>query len=124
MPEQPTNLTSVAQIHTAQRIESLRRWRVRPPRHTDAGSIVSKIADQARRAQREVGGFAEAWQACVDPEIARQVSIASFRGGVATLATRNASLRWVIDRELRGGLLAQLRQACPVAITAVRVKSG
>jgi hypothetical protein len=113
-----------SQQHAAQRIDALRVWRGRKQRQSHAGRFVGAIADTARRAQRETGGFAAAWQSCADPAIVKQTRIASFRGGVATVVTHNAALRWVIDRDLRGGLLAQLRAACPAAITAVRVRSG
>ena len=112
------------QQHTAMRIDALRKWRVRPQRLSHAGQLVGVIADNARRAQREVGGFAAAWQMCADATIVNQTRIASFRGGIATVVTHNASLRWVIDRDLRSGLLAKLRSECPAAITAVRVRSG
>ena len=110
--------------HAAQRINALRIWRTRSPRPSHAGRLVHLVAEDAKRAQREVGGFAAAWQACADPTIVDQTRIASFRGGVATVVTHNAALRWVIDRDLRSGLLTQLRSECPVAITAVRVRSG
>lgn len=82
------------------------------------------MARKAKRAQREVGGFADAWAACVDPKIAAQTRILSFRGGVATVGATSASMRWVIDRELRSGLLARLRESCTLAVTNVRVRNG
>jgi len=112
------------QQHTAQRINALRLWRAPSHRSSHAGRLVSVVADDAKRAQREVGGFAAAWQACADPTVVDQTRIASFRGGVATVVTHNAALRWMIDRDLRSGLLARLRVECPVAVTAVRVRSG
>ena len=116
--------SQVQQQHTAMRIDALRKWRVRPQRLSHAGQLVELVADNARRAQREVGGFAAAWQKCADATIVNQTRIASFRGGVATIVTHNASLRWVIDRDLRSGLLSRLRSECTSAITAVRVRSG
>jgi hypothetical protein len=123
MPDTSPNTTAKAQL-AAHRIEALRSWRVRPERTRAAGGFIDTMARKARRSQREVGGFADAWADCVDPKIAAQTRILSFRGGVATIGASSASMRWVIDRELRNGLLAKLRATCPMAVSNVRVRNG
>ena len=108
----------------AEHLNRLRQWRVRGARFKTAGPSIDAILRRARRAERECGGFAQAWTRCVSPALQKQSRIVSFRGGIATVAARSASVRWALDRQLRGGLLVRLREACPNAITAVRVRNG
>ena len=109
---------------TADRIEQVRSWRARRGGDRHASEFIGRIARSARRSEREVGGFAEAWHACVDPATVSQSRIVSFRRGVATIAAPSASVRWTINRDLRAGLLTQLRAKSAVAITSVKVRSG
>jgi hypothetical protein len=123
MPDTSPNTTAKQQL-AAHRIEALRSWRVRPGRTRAAGGVIETLLRKARQSQREVGGFADAWADCVDPKIAAQTRILSFRGGVATIGASSASMRWVIDRELRNGLLSKLRATCPMAVSNVRIRNG
>lgn len=110
--------------HAAQQLDQLRGWRVKPPRTTCFTQLVPNLQRQFTRTQKQVGDFAEAWDACVPAPLRDRCRVESMRGGTARVTANSSAIVFQLDRALRSGLLRELRAACSAAITRVDVKVG
>ena len=107
----------------AHRIEQLRHWRRRSP-PLSIGSEVKAVAVQAARTHRKLGQLIDLWESRVPADLVAHSSIAGLRGGVAHVLVDSASTAYELDRLLREGLLAQLRQHFRGTLVRVSVRIG
>jgi hypothetical protein len=119
MPPVPT-ATTIAATH----IDRLRTWRTRPDRTSAMTDMVASLHQQWTTVSRRIGDFGDAWEACAPSHLRTSCRIDGMRGGVARVIVSSSAVGFQLDRCLRGGLLQELRAACPVAITKVDVRIG
>ena len=101
------------------RIAPYRRRREREPSIT---KIVEDTLKKARRDEKRIGSFAEAWEALVPEELLRACTIGSVRGSKITIEVDSSSAKFELDRLLRGGLQVELRRLYTGPLTEVRTK--
>lgn len=77
--------------------------------------------DVKRRADR-VGAAAEAWIDLAPAAVVEVSAIEGFRAGTLEVAVAGASAKFLVDRSLREGLEARLRDRLP-ALRKVRVRT-
>jgi hypothetical protein len=107
-----------------QHIDQLRGWRVKPPRTACLSQLLPNLQRQLTRTQKQVGAFADAWDACVPAALRDRCRVESMRGGNARVTASSSAIVFQLDRALRSGLLRELRAACAATITRVDVKVG
>jgi len=107
-----------------QQLEQLRGWRVKPPRTTCFSQLLPNLQRQLTRTQKQVGAFADAWDACVPPPLRDRCRVEGMRGGTARVTASSSAIVFQLDRALRTGLLRELRAACSATITRVDIKVG
>jgi hypothetical protein len=109
---------------TAQHLEQLRGWRVKPPRTACFSQLLPKLQRQLTRTQKQVGAFADAWDTCVPAGLRDRCRVETMRGGTVRVTASSSAIVFQLDRALRSGLLRELRAACSTTITRVDVKVG
>jgi hypothetical protein len=107
-----------------QHIEQLRRWRVKPSRTACFSQLLPKLQRQLTRTQKQVGAFADAWDACAPAALRDRCRVETMRGGAARVTASSSAIVFQLDRALRTGLLRELRAACSATITRVDVRVG
>ena len=105
-------------------IERLKTWRVPRDRITRLSDAVDAMKDQASRIQHQLGSFVDAWDALVPDALVHSTLVEAKRGGTVHVIARSASVAFELDRQLRNGLLNDLRKACRGSITTVKVRVG
>ena len=120
MVDSMRGMTSPAAHH----VNRLRTWRVRGRRTTTMADVVPGMQRSLRRAERQVGAFADAWHQCTPPPLRDQCRVESMRGGAARITAGSAAVAFQLDRALRSGLLRALRSTCSTAIARVDVRVG
>ncbi|MDP7029564.1 MAG: DciA family protein [Phycisphaerales bacterium] len=108
----------------AHHIEQLRTWRVRGHRAKPLADLVPGMQRSFKRAERQVGAFADAWHQCAPPPLRDRCRVESMRGGNARITASSAAVAFQVDRALRSGLLRALRSTCATAIAKVDVRVG
>lgn len=91
-----------------QNLKSLRSWRTRPEKDLSIGNQVKSQLREAGVRHRQSGRAVAAWEAAA-PEALRKACVASGSGGVLTLRATSASIRFQLDRWLKGGGTSALR---------------
>jgi hypothetical protein len=106
------------------RLAKLQQWRGprRPP--AEIAALVEPIGHSARRTERRIGNVVDIWLAFVPPELAQQTIISGFRAGTLHVTAASAAVRFELDRQLREGLLGQMRRAFPGTLSQVRISAG
>jgi hypothetical protein len=114
---------SRAAVHPAlaqlTQLQTLRGRRAFEP--SIANSVVS-VAGDAQRAHKRLGALAELWQEILPPPIVQATALASMRGGVLQVTADSSAVSFELDRLLRGGAEAQLRQRYRGTLTRIRVR--
>jgi hypothetical protein len=109
-----------------ERIELLRKRR--GPRGPAPDFSISKIVGiaqaEAQRYHRRLGALMDLWQELVPPDLAQHTKLTNFRGSVLNVTVDSASISYELDRLLRDGLLAQLRQRHRGTLFRVRLSVG
>jgi hypothetical protein len=106
------------------KLERLRARRARPQPKWSIGGLIDAVEKEGRRRQRNLGELADLWERLVPPELARQTRLQGFRAGVLTVVVETSTARFELDRALRGGLEAALRQAFSASLVRVKVAIG
>jgi hypothetical protein len=108
----------------AQHIQKLQGWRVPRDRSKPLSEAIGHLQNNALRAQRQLGSFIDAWDQLVPESVSRHTMVEAKRGGTIHVNARSASVAFELDRQLREGLLAELRTACRGSIANIRVRVG
>lgn len=104
--------------------ERLKQWRGPHDRNVEIAGLLKQFAREQTRIAKSLGSVSETFEAIVPGVIARECTLVGLRGGVLTVETRSASCQFALDRFLRSGGEAQLREASEATgqrITKVRV---
>lgn len=108
----------------ASEIQKLQKLRSRPQRDDTISDTIDAIQNDATRTQRNLGALIELWNDLVPDEIARATMLIRIRGGVLSVAADSSAVAFELDRCLRQGLLADLRQRFKGTLTRVKVQAG
>ena len=108
----------------ADHIHKLQGWRVPRERSKPLSEAIENLQHNALRAQRQLGSFIDAWDEIIPESISRHTMVEAKRGGTVHVNARSASIAFELDRQLREGLLKELRTACQGTIANVRVRVG
>lgn len=106
------------------RLEQLRARRARPQPKWSIDGLIDMVEKESRKRQRNLGELIELWDQLVPQELARQAKLQTFRAGVLTVMVETSAARFELDRALRGGLEAALRQAFRGSLVRVKVVLG
>ena len=117
-------MQDMAGTAASRHIERLKTWRVPGDRITRLSDAVDAMKHQASRIQHQLGSFVDAWHALVPEALVQGTRVDAKRGGTVHVIARSASVAFELDRQLRDGLLQELRKACRGSITAVKVRVG
>lgn len=101
-------------------IERLRRHRVRRPRHSELGHVLTAIRREATRQQKRRGGLDEIWEEIAPQALHDRTRVDSVRSGIVRLVVADPSTRYEVDAFLRGGGLQELRLRAGQPIRQVR----
>ncbi len=105
-------------------IEQLQRYRGRRSREAPIADSIRQLQQAARRREKQTRGAIDAWEATVPAELAGQSRLTAVRGGVWHVTVASASVRFELDRMLRGGLLHDLQTAYKGPLQRVRLTVG
>lgn len=106
------------------RLDQLRARRARPQPKWSIDGLIDAVEKDSRKRQRNLGELIELWERLLPPEVARQTKLQTFRAGVLTVIVETSPARFELDRALRGGLEAALRQAFRGSLVRVKVIVG
>ncbi len=111
-----------------ERYRQMLRWRPGRPR-TDSESTVSPLLQafvrEQTRAAKTLAAITEAFEANVPPNIARECTLLGLKAGVVTVETSSPAVQFALDRTLRGGAEAAIRNRLEVQgvkVTKLRVR--
>lgn len=93
------------------RIEAMRKWRVRPGPDLSIAGAAGQIARELARAQKTVAAGESALQQLLPPELRPIVLSVRLVRGVLLVRAADASAVYQIDRWLRAGGELALRKA-------------
>jgi hypothetical protein len=95
------------------------------PRGRDAaiGGLLGSLERDLRRNADRLGAAAEAWVDLAPRELLDSTAVEGFRGGVLDISVESAAAKFRIDRALRDGLEARLRERL-ATLRKVRVRAG
>jgi hypothetical protein len=101
-----------------------RSMRNRPTgRHVAIGPAIEALERSLRRNADRLGAAAEAWVDLVPKELLDSTAVEGFRGGVLDISVESPAAKFRIDRALREGLEARLRDRL-ATLRKVRVRAG
>lgn len=101
-----------------------RSTRNRPkPRDTSIGGLVGSLETELRRKADRLGAAAEAWVDLAPKDLLDSTAVEGFRGGILDIAVESAAAKFRIDRALREGLEARLRERL-ATLRKVRVRAA
>ena len=101
-----------------------RSTRDRPkPRDTSIGGLVGSLETELRRKADRLGAAAEAWVDLAPKDLLDSTAVEGFRGGILDIAVESAAAKFRIDRALREGLEARLRERL-ATLRKVRVRAA
>lgn len=118
----PRRYTPLVQPNHAQRqIETLRHYRNRPARDLSIAGDLSKVREEALKAQRAVQAIGVAWDELVPANIRRSADPVSHVRGVLTVKASDSAARYLFDQWLRAGGLRVLQSAATRTLTRVKI---
>lgn len=120
----PRDSAGCAESAAAEFIERLRGYRGRRQRDLSISRQVAHLRHEADRVQRKLGALIDLWDATVPRHILPHTVLTGYRGGTLTVTVNSSSTAYELDRLLREGLLAELRQGFRGTLTRVRVRIG
>ena len=93
-----------------------------PDRESDAVEVVARLPWSRRT--RLAGALVDLWTSLVPPEVASRTEIIAMRGSILNVRADSSSVAFDLDRRLRSGLLAALRERSATTLTRVKVTVG
>lgn len=93
------------------------------PKAADAsiGRVLDSMRQDVERRAARVGTAAEAWLDLAPASIIEGSAVEGFRTGTLEIAVEGSAMKFLVDRALREGLEARLRERLP-ALRKVRVR--
>lgn len=104
------------------RLARIAPYRRRREPEASIQKIVETTLRKARRDEKRMGSFAEAWEALVPATLLGACTIGAVRGSKITIEVDSSAAKFEIDRLLRSGLQVELRRLYAGPLTDVRTK--
>jgi hypothetical protein len=107
-----------------ERYQRMQKWRGARERDVEIGSSIKAFAKEQTRLSRALGEIADVFERTVPAEIASFCTLVGLKAGTLTVELTSDSARFELDRFLRQGGEAALKDqssAANVRITKVRV---
>lgn len=111
-------------MEAAREIENVRRHRARPPRDVSIGGLLQATQTHAEKVQRRAGALIELWATLLPPDLVSRTEITALRGSILHVRADSSAVAFDLDRRLRGGVLATMRERSAATLTRVRVTVG
>ncbi len=105
-------------------LEQLRKLRCRPQPDLSISALIANTATEATKSHKKLGELIELWERLVPAELASQTSLLGLRAGVLQVRVGSSAASFELDRLLRSGLLAQLRQQFRGSLVRVKLQVG
>jgi hypothetical protein len=90
----------------------------------DTSSDFRAMGDELRRAARRLGGIIEAWDDLVPAFLRDSTRVDGFERGTLSVTAESSATLYALDREMRAGLEAALRDATGGRLHRVRGRIG
>lgn len=103
------------------RIERLRTLRTPNRPDPSLGGMFDAAGRSLERDRRRSGGVGAAWGEACPARLVEKTAVRGLSRGVLTVAVRDASTRFEVDRWLRSGGLDSLIAASPAAVRRVKL---
>ena len=87
-------------------------------------SILDTTRKKARRDEKRLASFTEAWEMLVPPDVLASCRLAGARGSTITIEVDSSPAKYELDRLLRNGLEANLRRLYTGPLTKIRTRLG
>ena len=110
------------EVTAGEQIEQLRRYRGRRERDWSISGLLERTRRELDKSRRRSGAFIELWQSLVPAALERDTRVVSIRRGVVTVEVAGSSVAYELDRQLRDGLLADLRRAYSGTLQSIRLR--
>lgn len=98
-----------------------RRSFVRATGVTSLQQDIDRVRRAAQASVRRESSLQVAWGRTAPPELAERCRAVALRGGVLTLAVKDQSSRYLVDRWIRGSGRASLATALGTGVTRVTI---
>jgi len=105
-------------------IEKLRRWRGGRDWTVALPDEVARLQKEVERSGRRLASFVSAWEQVIPPDLVAHTRVKSVRGGVVQVVASSSGVLYELDRLLRGGAEAEIRQRLSSTLTRVKVTVG
>jgi hypothetical protein len=120
-PEPPTDpalrsLQASLEYKQAKAARASARWPV--------GGLVASVRQSVSRTDHRLGQLMDLWLELVPEALVGQTRLTAYRGGRLYVSVDGAAARFELDRLLRGGLEAHLRQRFAGTLSGVRLRVG
>lgn len=107
----PLPLSALGPRDPQERIERVRRSRIRPDRDETLGFLVPAFQREVARPHRQLAALAEVWVELVPAEVADRTRLDGLARGVLAVAVDSSATLDTLDRLLRGGLKVAIIKA-------------
>jgi hypothetical protein len=108
----------------AQRLQQTLDARRRPERDLAIATVVGAFAQHARRVNDRLGDLVQLWEQLIPADLAARTRLVGLRASVLQVEADSAATLYDVDRLLRQGLEATLRQKYRGTLTRIRLKVG
>ncbi|GEM_PF-1933748 len=105
----------------------MQAWRAKPASEPSIAPYLAGFVKEQSKLAKALGGVAEAFEALIPPDVVAECTLVGLKAGVLTVETRSAGARYALDRILRAGGEALLREralAGGTKLTRVRLVSS
>ena len=87
-------------------------------------SDITRLRTTVEKHAQRFGDAAELWERFIPANVRDDTRLSGISGGVLTVVTGSAATSYTLDRILRGGVDAEIRNASAGKITRVRMRVG
>jgi hypothetical protein len=105
-------------------IQALQSRRGRTGRELSIGATIEREADEATRVHRRLGQLIGLWQELMPQQVADHTALSGLRHGVLHVIVDSAATAFEVDRLLRSGVEARLKQRFRGSLMRVRTRVG
>ena len=87
-------------------------------------SDITRLRTTVEKHAQRFGDAAELWERFIPANVRDDTRLSGISGGVLTVVTGSSATSYTLDRILRGGVDAEIRNASAGKITRVRMRVG
>ena len=105
-------------------LKTMCRYKGRRVFDQSIAQVVNRVEDRATDTRRRLGKVIDVWDRVVPEEVGGRTKITALRAGVLYVRVESSSMRFELDRLLRGGLEDELRRSFHGSLRRVKVTVG